>query len=194
MSYFDFNSADEQTTFDLIPKGTLVKVCTTCRPGGYDDPTQGWTGGIATRSDSTGSVYLNLEFTVMEGPYARRKLWSRVGLYSPKGPEWANMGRMFIKAMLNSARGVNPSDSSPAAQNARRITGFADLEGMIFIGRVDWERDQNGQDRAVIKAVITPDHKEYAALMGTAAPVVPANAYVQASGKAPVSSRPSWAQ
>ena len=26
MTYFDFNSASEQTSFDLIPKGTLVRV------------------------------------------------------------------------------------------------------------------------------------------------------------------------
>jgi len=26
MSFFDFNSASEQTSFDLIPKGALVRV------------------------------------------------------------------------------------------------------------------------------------------------------------------------
>ncbi len=39
----DFNSADDQNNFDLIPKGTLVKVRMTIRPGGYDDASQGWT-------------------------------------------------------------------------------------------------------------------------------------------------------
>ena len=42
MTYFDFNSASEQTSFDLIPKGTLVRVRMTIRPGGFDDATQGW--------------------------------------------------------------------------------------------------------------------------------------------------------
>ena len=45
MTYFDFNSASEQTSFDLIPKGTLVRVRMTIKPGGFDDPSQGWTGG-----------------------------------------------------------------------------------------------------------------------------------------------------
>ena len=33
----DFNSAEDQNNFDVIPKGTLVKVRMTIRPGGYDD-------------------------------------------------------------------------------------------------------------------------------------------------------------
>ncbi len=44
----DFNDAEaQQGAFDLIPKGTLVRVRMTIKPGGYDDPTQGWTGGYA---------------------------------------------------------------------------------------------------------------------------------------------------
>lgn len=204
MTFFDFNSASEPSSYDLIPKGTLVRVRMTIKPGGYDDPSQGWTGGYATRSTTTGSVYLNCEFVVLEGPFARRKMWSLIGLHSPKGAEWTNMGRTFIKAILNSARGINPSDNSPSAQNARRISGFADLEGIEFVGKVDWEKDQNGQDKCVIKSAITPDHKEYAAHLSGAAPAAPsapvsghggnANAYAQATGRAPVSGRPSWAQ
>jgi hypothetical protein len=206
MTYFDFNSASEQTSFELIPKGSLVRVRMTIKPGGFDDASQGWTGGYATRSVSTGSVYLNCEFVVTDGEFARRKMWSLIGLLSPKGPEWANMGRTMVKAILNSARNVQPSDSSQAAQNARRISGFADLDGIEFLGKVDWDKDQNGQDKAVIKAAVTPDHKDYAAAMGelrtpapasgsrTASAAPAANAYAQATGRAPVPGRPSWAQ
>ena len=78
----DFNDAQSNT--NLIPKGTLAKVRLTIRPGGFDDPSQGWTGGYATRG-STGAVYLNGEFTVTEGQYARRKIFTLIDLYSPKG-------------------------------------------------------------------------------------------------------------
>lgn len=198
MSYFDFNSASEQSSFDLIPKGTVVRVRMTIRPGGFDDASQGWTGGYATRNVNTGSVYLNCEFVVTEGEFARRKMWSLIGLSSPKGPDWSNMGRTFVKAILNSARAVHPGDSSPAAQNARRINGFKDLDGIEFLGKVDWEKDQSGQDKSVIKSAITPDHKDYAALMGVTRPAsIPAastpNVYAQASGRAPVPGLPSWA-
>jgi hypothetical protein len=174
------------------------------RPGNFDDPAQGWDGGYATRNANTGSVYLNCEFVVLEGEYARRKLWSLIGLYSAKGPEWGNMGRSFIKGMLNSARGLHPGDMSPQAQNARRIGGFADLDGLEFLARVDWEKDQHGQDKAVIKQAIQPDHRDYAALMGgvrapspspASAPAAPTvSATAAPATRAPVAGRPSWAQ
>lgn len=191
----DFNSADDQYGFDTLPKGTLVKVRMTLKPGGYDDHSQGWTGGYATRNETTGSIYLNSEFVVLEGPYARRKIWSLIGLHSNKGPEWANMGRAFIKGILNSARGLHPQDNSPQAQQARRINGFADLDGIEFVGKVEMEKDQYGEDKNVIKMAITPDRKEYAAVMGSAAPqpVQKAPASQQQPAAAPTG-RPSWAQ
>ena len=135
-SWSDFNDAQSNT--NLIPKGTLAKVRLTIRPGGFDDPSQGWTGGYATRG-STGAVYLNGEFTVLEGPYARRKVWSLIGLYSPKGPDWANMGRGLNRGILNSARGVSDKDNSPEAQARRRINGFGDLDGVEFVARIEKE-------------------------------------------------------
>ena len=60
----DFNSAQDNA--NLIPKGTLARVRLTIRPGGFDDPAQGWTGGYATRGAS-GAVYLSGEFTVARG-------------------------------------------------------------------------------------------------------------------------------
>lgn len=192
----DFNSAEDQNNFDVIPKGTLVKVRMTIRPGGYDDASQGWTGGYATQSMTTGSVYLNCEFVVLDGPYAKRKMWSLVGLHSPKGPEWANMGRAFVKGILNSSRGLHPQDNTPQAQQARRIQGFADLDGIEFVAKVELDKDQNGDDKNVIKTAITPDHKDYAAVSGNtvqaAASTQPASS-PQASASAPTG-RPSWAQ
>lgn len=41
----DFNDAEEQREFALIPPKTLAKVIMSIRPGGYDDASQGWTGG-----------------------------------------------------------------------------------------------------------------------------------------------------
>lgn len=195
----DFNDADaQQGAFDLIPKGTIVPVRMTIKPGGHDDPGQGWTGGYATESFDTGAVYLACEFVVTGGPFAKRKMWSNVGLHSKKGPTWGQMGRSFIRAALNSARNVHPQDNSPPAVALRRINSFADLDGIEFLGKVDWEKDQNGQDKCVIKSAVTPDHKDYAALMGGASQPAPAasapNSYAQATGRSPVPGRPSWAQ
>ncbi len=165
-AWSDFNDAEDQREFALIPHKSIVKVIASIRPGGYDDANQGWVGGYATRSDKTGAIYLNVKYTIVEGQYAKRVIFGLIGLHSPKGPEWANIGRSFLRAMLNSARGIQPADNSQQAQNARRIRGFGDLDGLTFVAKVEIEKDQNNEERNVIKAVIQPDHKEYASAMG----------------------------
>ncbi len=159
----DFNDARQNP--NLIPKGTVAKVRLTIRPGGFNDPAQGWTGGYAKRGAS-GAVYLDAEYTVLEGPYARRKIWSMIGLFSPKGPDWGNMGRGFVRGILNSARGLSDKDNTPDAQNARRIAGLGDLDGIEFVARIDVGTDSNGQDKNDIRQAVTRDHKEYAAVRG----------------------------
>ncbi len=176
----DFN--DAQSNSNVIPKGTQAKVRLTLRPGGFDDPSQGWTGGYAKRGN-TGSVYLDAEYTVLEGPYAKRKIWSLIGLYSPKGPDWANMGRSLVRGILNSSRGISDKDNSPEAQARRRINGFADLDGLEFIARIDIGQDTNGEDKNEIKSAVMPDHRDYAQVMG----------HVAASSMAPQMQSPGFA-
>ena len=51
----------------------------------------------------------------------KRKVWGLIGLHSPKGPEWMNIGRHFIKSIVNSARGIAGKDNSEAAIIARQL-------------------------------------------------------------------------
>ncbi|MDX9859299.1 MAG: hypothetical protein RBS99_00135 [Rhodospirillales bacterium] len=205
----DFNDAESQTSYDVIPKGTIVPVRMTLKPGGYDDPAQGWTGGYATRNETTGSVYLNAEFVLLEGPYARRKVWTRIGLMSPKGPEWGNMGRSFVRGILNSARGLSDKDNSPQSQMARRINGFADLDGIEFLAKIDIGKDQNGDAKNEIRFAVAPNHKDWDAYRksggawnpGAASPaefpvtgVVASAPAASAAPPAANPNRPSWAQ
>jgi hypothetical protein len=188
----DFNNSENQSSFDAIPNNTLAKVRMSIKPGGYDDPSQGWVGGYATKNDATGSVYLSCEFVILEGLYAKRKVWGIIGLHSNKGAEWGNMGRSFIKAILNSARGVSENDNSTAAQNARKINGFADLDGIEFLAKITTKRDQNEELRNEIRFAITPDHKDYQALMGSIAAPMAKTSVNQAP--APAANRPTWAR
>lgn len=197
----DFNDAGQQAGFDLIPKGALVKVRMIIKPGGYDDAPRGWTGGWATESEQTGSVYLNAEFVVLDGQFAKRKMWSLIGLHSTKSDEWSNMGRAFLRAALNSARGVSPHDTSAHAQTARRIQHFGELDGLVFIARVDIEKDSRGDDRNAVRQAIEPDHKDYARLMSgapttitAAAPVVQTSHSASGAAARAPTAKPSWAQ
>lgn len=191
--WMNFSNADEQTGGDVIPHKTLAKVHMKIRPGGYDDPAKGWTGGYATRSENTGAVYLDCEYTVIGGKYNKRKVWSLIGLHSPKGPKWEGMGRSFIRAALESARGIKPSDTSEIAMKARQIGGFADLDGLEFVVQIDVEQAEQGSeygDKNKINNVIPVTHKDYAALMGGTAPVQAASAPQQAAGNGGL---PAWA-
>ncbi|MCW7552991.1 hypothetical protein NX722_10130 [Endozoicomonas gorgoniicola] len=165
----DFNDATDHGSYDVIPSGTLVKVRMTIKPGGFDHAEMGWTGGYATQGD-TGAVYLSAEFTVLEGQYAKRKIWSLIGMHSPKGPEWENMGRSFVRGILQSARGIKADDNSPPAYKARQLQSLAELDGIEFLAKVSTEKDQYDDPKNVIKQAITPEHKQYAQLMqgGTA--------------------------
>jgi len=215
-AWSDFNDAEaQQSGFNLIPKGTLVPVLMTLKAGGYYDASQGWNDGYPTQSPTTGAVYLAAEFVITGGEFAKRKMWSNVGLYSPKGPTWTQMGRTFVRAALNSARNVLPQDNSPQAAAARRIQGFVDLDGLEFVVRVDIEKDGRGDDRNVVKTAVEPDHPDYARIMGVPSklapnPAAPASSVPNVSApqsaatapapqapaqqRAPVTGKPAWAQ
>ncbi|WP_086930726.1 hypothetical protein [Agarilytica rhodophyticola] len=168
-NWTNFTDADDQVDFDVIPKGTLAKVRITIKPGGFNSPENGWTGGYATQSNDTGSVYLDCEFIILEGQYARRKIWSLIGLYSPRSEKWAQMGRAFVKAILCSARGIRKDDTSTQAMQALSINSIADLDGLEFVAKVGIDKgDDHNEPRNIINIAVTPESKQYAAIMGNA--------------------------
>lgn len=165
----DFNGAEAQdAAFDLIPANTLVKVSLTIRPGGAGP--EGW----LTQSRTSTALYLNTEAVVLEGPHARRRIYTRIGFkgksVNERGEDtYANRGRALIRGILESARGIKASDQSETARAARMIRTLGDLNGLDFVAKVGVEKDRNNPDdagRNVIKAAIGPEHGQYAAVMG----------------------------
>ena len=73
---FDMNDAEPQKCGELIPDGAFAKVTMTIRPGGTDGQSEidRW---LLKASNATGSdvLMVDAEFTVAEGPHARRKFW-----------------------------------------------------------------------------------------------------------------------
>ena len=197
MSWMSFSDAEEQSSGDLIPSKTAVKVVMKIRAGGHNDPDKGWTGGYATRKEATGAVYLDCEFTIVGGKYDKRKVWSLVGLHSSKGPTWEGMGRSFIRAVLESARNVRPTDADERAMKARSINSFGDLDGLEFAAFVDVQKGENGYaDKNIIQTVIQCTHKDYQALMsgaGVSAPSGAAN-YMPPASRGAKSGAPEWAR
>jgi hypothetical protein len=201
----DFNNAGEQRS-DLIPDGTLATVHLTVRPGNAGE------GGWLKRSKDGGSQALDCEFTVTEGPYAKRKFWS---LFTVEGSteghqKAAEISASRIRAILESVNGIKPDDESDNAKVKRRLNSWGDLDGLRFIAKIGIEKAKEGsgyKDKNQLVEVITPDRKAWAKVeqvaktAGTAPsaggmqPIGTAAASVAAqAGKAPAANKPSWAQ
>ena len=73
---YDMNDAGPQMppTGDLIPDGTFAKVRMNIRPGGTNGAIP-MDAGLLKASRSSDAKMLDCEFTVVEGPFARRKFW-----------------------------------------------------------------------------------------------------------------------
>ena len=95
MASYDFNDADTQRNFDVIPDGTIATVRTTVRPGSAGE------GGWLRRSKDGGSEALDCEFVVLDGPFAKRKVWSlfTVAGSTPGHAEAAKISAGKLRAM-----------------------------------------------------------------------------------------------
>ncbi len=182
---YDLNDAQPQLppAGELIPDGTFARVAMTIRPGGLNGATPA-DAGVLKASNSSDARLLDCEFTVVEGPYARRKFWQNFtvagGKVDEKGQSkgW-NIAKSAFRAMIDSALGLNPKDDSAAAREKRVIQGLRQLDGIVFVARIMIEPASNPNYKAANKLanVVTPDEPQYARVMrGESVPPEPVNA------------------
>ena len=158
----NFNDAEDQMSYELIPHKTITKVRLILKKGNH--VTKEWPDGWATKSKSGTCIYLACEFVVLSGEYENRKIWSNIGLYSDNSEKYGEIGRSMIKAILNSARGLHSKDKSPEAEKQRQIKSFADLDNLQVVAEITIN-DKGDQPRNEIKTIITPDHARYSEFM-----------------------------
>jgi hypothetical protein len=156
----DYNQAGAQRSFDVIPDGTIVIVQMNLRSGHAGED------GLLKRSRNGQAEGLDAEFTVVEGEYAKRKLWSFMVISgTTDGHEQAaDITRRRLRAILESARGIKPEDVSEAAK-AARVAEFADFDGIRFMAKLGVEPACDGYPaKNILAEVITPDRKEWRAV------------------------------
>ena len=201
MSY-DFNDVEPHQGNDLIPDGSFAKVVMTVRPGGVDGEGE-HDKNLLKASNAPGSDVLSLdcEFTVAEGPHARRKFWQLFTVAGGKLDEngasigW-NISKRVFRAMIDSALGLDPEDKSEAAQHKRQLRGLADLSGIAFVAKIMVEpnNDPRYPDRNRLDRAVLPGEKEWQAVMnGEVVPPRPAQRR-KSTGAAPAQSQPAWQQ
>ena len=176
----DFNDADKQKDFDLIPQGAKVRLFLKLKPGNWGpDP-------ALTCSEDGQSQWLDCEFIVVNGLFAEKRFWQRLYVESPKRDKQGRSAageitRRILRAILESARGIMPDDESGQATFARRLQSYFDFNSMEFAAEVDIEPGGPNPaggvypDKNRLKKVITPDKEDYQAIMAGRAPAPPAS-------------------
>ena len=192
---YDFNTAGEQRSGDIIPDGTVAPVHLTIRPGNSGE------GGWLKRSKAGDSMALDCEFTVMEGPHAKRKFWS---LFTVEGTteghsKAAEISASRIRAILESVHGIRPDDETDAAKGKRRLASWGDLDGARFVAKIGIEKGKHGyKDKNTLAEVITPDRKTWMKMeqptKQTTAGFQQVGAVAAAVVDKAAAAKPAWAQ
>ena len=158
----NFNDAEDQMSYELIPHKTIAKVRLLIKKGNH--VTKEWPDGYATKSKSGTCIYLACEFVILSGEYKNRKVWSNIGLHSDNSPLYAEIGRSMIRAILNSANSLHSKDKSLEAEKQRQIKSFTDLDNLVCLAEITIN-DKGYKPRNEIKTILTPDHAEYSEYM-----------------------------
>lgn len=209
----DFNTAEQQfdgvsSDFTPIPEGTIVDVLLTVRPGGVGP------GGVLKQSQRSDAQYLDCEFTVTDGEYARRKFWGNLtligGSLNDQGLSKAGIisGRT-IRAMLESCYNIQPKDMGEEAKAARTLNSYMDLNNLLIKVLVAVEtyneKDNNRLDKVITPGM--PDYKQPLSPDGTvkakvsvathgqteSQPSPTTTSGTQSGGEKPAEMKPGWA-
>jgi hypothetical protein len=190
---FDYSDAPDQRGDDLIPAGTVATLQMKIRPGNAGE------GGLLTHSKNGECEMLDLEFTVVDGPHTKRKVWANWVLSgTTAGHETAaEISRGRLRAVLESARGVKPDDMSDEARK-KRTAELSDFDGMRFVARIGIEKGkakdngtgENYPDRNTIAMIITPDKKGW----HTVEQAPPGPKSPGPAGAPATISKPAWAK
>ena len=199
---FDMNDVAPQQSSDLIPDGTFAKVTMSIRKGGVDGMSE-VDRGLLKPSNQPGSdvLMVDAEFTVAEGPCARREFWQNFTVQGGKLDEQGQsvgwkIAKSQFRAMIDSALGLNPEDMSEAAKAKRVLRGLADLDGITFVAKIQVEPNRNPayKDANKLDHVVLPTAPEWQKVMaGEQVPAQPSNR-ARPAAAAPVSAAPAWGQ
>jgi hypothetical protein len=164
MTAFDYTDSTAPIDMELIPEGLIATVQTRIRDGG------GGEDGVLKRSKNGDSEFLDCEFILVDTKHAKMKFWQTLLLAGETDgqKQMIDKSRAILKAMLDSAYGIQPDDKSPEAR-AKRKKELREFDGIRFLVKIAIEKGkpksagsiETYKDRNVIGAIITPDKPEY---------------------------------
>jgi hypothetical protein len=197
----NLNEAGEQRGFEPIPTGTVVRCAVKIRPGGIGEG--GWLTQTTTPKGT--SQYLSAELTVLDGTHKGRKIFNNFVVEGEAAghKEARDISFQTLRAFIESAKGIKPSDKSETAAKARNIDSWSELNGAVVtikVGVLPAKGDY--QAKNTIAYVLTPDQVQWAAPSAEEAAAAQAAATTNtaspqsttAASDSAVVAKPQWAQ
>lgn len=192
----DMNQGELQNegTGSAIPEDSIIPFKMTIRP-----PKAGKEGSTHTLFcvSSKGNEYIDVEFEAM-GAFNGRKIWQNFTLVG--SDQAAKISMRTLRAIVESARNIAPSDASPAATAGRQLSDWADFNSMVFLAKVKCKVEQSQKDgnwyvNNEFKKIITPDDDEYTRgefISDKPLPVIPDGTSKPASTSAAPAANAPW--
>mgnify|MGYP003113840576 FL=1 len=196
LNFNDIQPDSNSGEFELIPNNTIARAVLTLQGGDTQIPEFGQ--GTFFKSSSAGkrSKWLPLEFTIVGGGHNGRKVWHRLFVDGDKMNDQKNMpiakeiGLRTMRAIIESARNIDPNDNSPEAQQGRELNSIEQLNGMELCIKIGIEEGTNGYaDRNRMIAPLTPNASGY--IVGNSKNVAQTNTATEPTTSSNV---PSWAK
>jgi len=164
MPPYDYSNAPQPRGFELIPPGTIVIAVLHIRPGGAGED------GLLTRSKEGDCEMLSIEYTVVEGPFVRRKIFENQMINGTTQGQRDMVQEYYGRRqqILESAHNITKGDKSPQALAAYQAD-LKDFDGLTLMVKVGIEKGkprkdrpgENYDDKNIIAAVILPGQKDY---------------------------------
>jgi len=119
------------------------------------------TKGAVTSSQYAGKVvrdWITLEFDETDAMHLPALSDADIERYRTS----VRMGRSKLRAIVDSAHGLDPKDDSFVAKEKRKLANYSDLEGLVFYAQIE-ERAGQGKygPSNTIDFIITPDLPDY---------------------------------
>lgn len=200
MDYGNFGNAptEQGGTGEVIPDGTLAWASVTVRPFNLDQ------GMVLTPSKSTaGNAYLDVELTILEGPYARRKVWDLIMLKSTgeKAEKTIGMAMAKVRHILEVGREIQGFAATDAKYRLGQVSGangdmvLMELNELRCAIKVKVEKQAGYADKNKVAQYLSPNpasdtFNNFMRLVnGDTAPAVPAATVAVAAA----ANKPAWA-
>jgi len=167
----NLNDVEPQRDRELVPSGVYcLKIAV--KPGGAGEDR------CLRLAKNLRSLMLELRYNVVGGDYAGKQIqdFITVDFDETDDPDLppieldklenyhtsVRMGRTKLRAIIDSAYGLDPKDDSDAAYRTRDIKNYNVLNGLKFYAQVEEKPGRDGYGpRNYIDFVITPDLPDY---------------------------------